>query len=64
MELIGQIHNPEVKVNTKLILMGATLPIKHNYLSAKAHLCTHLLIPSQRKNVTDNAIGNLLVPSP
>lgn len=31
--------------------MGATLPITHNYLSAKSHLCTHLLIASQRKNV-------------
>lgn len=37
-ELIGLFHDPEVKVNTKLILIGAPLPIKHNYVGAKSHL--------------------------
>lgn len=31
MELIGRFCDPAVKVNTKLILIGAPLPIKHNY---------------------------------
>lgn len=48
-ELIGWFYDPEVKVNAKLILMRATLPVKHNYLSAKSHLCTHLLITTKEE---------------
>lgn len=64
MELISRFRDPEVKANTKLILMGATLPIKHNY-RLNPTLCTHLLLTSQReKDAADNAVVNPSAASP